>query len=66
MVPNASGSLGTAAATNRILNISLPANDSLFVEFPYALELAATNDSIQAVTTTASKVTIILFGDKDA
>jgi hypothetical protein len=64
-VPDSSGSLGTAAAGNRILNVSLPANDTLIVEFPCAVVLTDTNDSLQAETTTASKVTITVLGDKE-
>lgn len=66
VVPDSSSSLGTAGAGNRVLNISLPANDTLFVEFPYSVVLTDTNDSIQAETTTASKVTVLVIGDKDA
>ena len=66
VVPDSGGALGTAGAGNRVLNILLPANDTLFVEFPYSVVLSDTNDSIQAETTTASKVTALVIGDKDA
>lgn len=66
VVPDSASALGTAGAGNRILVLSLPANDTLFVEFPYSVTLTDTNDSIQAQTTTASKVTVLLLGDKDA
>lgn len=66
VVPDSSGSLGTAGAGNRVLNVSLPANDTLIWEFPYPAVLTDTNDSIQAETTTASKVTVLVLGDKDA
>jgi len=66
VVPDSTGSVGTAASSHLVLNISLPANDTLLVEFPYPLVLTDTNDSVQAMTTTASKVTVMLFGDKDA
>lgn len=66
VVPDSAGALGTAADGNRILNVSLPANDTLLVEFPYAVTLTDANDSLQAATTTASKVTVIVLGDKDA
>lgn len=65
VVPNNAGSLGTATSAHLILNILLVANDTLLVELPYALVLTGTNDSIQGNTTTASKVTVIAFGDKD-
>ena len=66
VVPDSTGSVGTAAASNRVFKFSLPADDTLLIEFPYSVVLTDTNDSIQAVTTTPSKVTVILFGDKDA
>lgn len=66
VVPDSAGALGTAVAGHLILNVSLPSNDTLMVEFPYALTLTDTNDSLQASTTTASKVTVMVLGDKDA
>ncbi len=65
LVPDAALALGTPATGNRILNISLAPNDTLIVEFPYSHVLTDTNDSLQAVTTSASKVTVVVFGDKD-
>ena len=64
-VPDSAGSLGTAAATNKFLRVSVAANDTVTVDLAYPLVLTDTNDSIQAVTTTVSKVTIMLQGDKD-
>lgn len=65
VVPDSAGALGAAAAGHLILNLSLPANDTLLVEMPYSLVLTDTNDSVQAITTTASKVTVIVLGDKE-
>lgn len=65
-VADSAGSLGTAATSNKFLEVSLAAKDTLFLEVPYSIVLTDTNDSIQAVTTTASKVTVIVHGDKDA
>jgi hypothetical protein len=65
VVPDSSGALGTAGAGNRVLNVALPANDTLLVEFPCALVLSDQNDSLQAETTTASKVTVTVLGDKE-
>jgi hypothetical protein len=64
-VPDASGSLGTAAAGNRFLSIVLSTNETLFVEFPFCIVMTDTNEAIFASTTTASKVTIAVIGDKD-
>lgn len=66
VVPDSSLALGTAAASHLVLNISLAANDTLLVEFPYPMVLTDENDSVQAVASSASKVTVLLFGDKDA
>jgi hypothetical protein len=65
-VPDSGGSLGTAAATNRKLRISLAADETYIHEWPGdGLVLADTNDSLQAKSTTGSVVTVDLFGVKD-
>jgi hypothetical protein len=63
-VPDSAGSVGTAAATNRFLNISLAANASYEWKLG-PIPLTDENDSIQAETTTASKVTVMIFGVQD-
>ena len=65
-VPDSGGSLGTAAAGNRILRVSLDSGASVTYSYPGdGIVLEDTNDSIQAVTTTASVVTIMIHGTKD-
>ena len=65
-VPDSSGSVGTAAAGNRILRVNLDSGATVTYPFPGdGIILEDTNDSIQAVTTTASVVTIMLHGTKD-
>jgi hypothetical protein len=65
-VPDSTGSLGTAALANQFLEISLAALETFVLEFPSdGIVLTDTNDSIQAVTTTASKVTVMIHGTKD-
>ena len=67
LVPDSGGSAGTAAAGNQISQISLSPNETLFLGFAGpGLILEDTNDTLQGSTTTASKVTIYLVGDKDA
>lgn len=65
-VPDSSGALGAAAAGNKFLKVSLIADETIFLDLTYPIVLTDTNDSLQAVTTTASKVTLQLLGDKDA
>lgn len=66
-VPDVSGSIGTAGDTNQFLDISLAAKETFVFEFPGdGAVLEDTNDSIQGVTTTASKVTYQFQGVKDA
>lgn len=60
LVPNSTGSLGTAAATNCILTKALAADETYIHNIGAPIMLSATNDSIQAVTTTASKVVYAL------
>lgn len=65
-VPDSGGSVGTAAATNRKLKRTLAPDETFIYEWPGdGLVLADTNDSIQAKSTTASVVTVDLFGVKD-
>lgn len=68
VVPDSAGSLGTAGVSNQVGELSVAAKAteyfSLAVE-GYPVVLTDTNDSIQASTTTTSKVTVIPFGDKE-
>jgi len=63
LVPNSGGALGTAGVTNKIFAAAMDADATIILEFPApGLMLTATNDSIQGVTTTASKVTVAITG----
>lgn len=64
VVPDSGGSVGTAGVSNQVMQLTLTTMDTLFVEFPFGVMLTDTNDSIQASTTTASKVTVIVTGDQ--
>ena len=64
-VPDSAGSIGTAAGGNQWLEVALAGKETLIIGFDYPVVLTDTNDSIQASTTTASKVTVMLHGDKD-
>lgn len=64
-VPNSGGSLGTAGATNLILKETLTPDQTKIFEFPATgIVLLAQHDSLQGKTSTGSKVTCKLFGDK--
>jgi hypothetical protein len=66
-VPDSGGSLGTAGETNQFLEISLASKETFVFEAPGdGIVLSDTNDSIQAVTSTALKVTIQIHGLKEA
>lgn len=65
-VPDSGSSVGSAAAGNKFFEQAVQTLDTLVVIFDYPIVLTDENDSIQAVTTTASKVTIQILGDKDA
>lgn len=65
-VPDSAGSVGTAALTNRFWRVVLAADETAVYEAPSdGIVLSDVNDSVQAVTTTASKVTVLLHGVKD-
>lgn len=63
-VPDSTGSVGTASNATRFMKIQLIADETFVLELPFALVMKDTNESIQAVTTTASKVTCAVIGDQ--
>lgn len=66
-VPDSTGSVGTAALANQVMELSVGALETFVFEFPDdGLVLQDTNDTLQGVTTTASRVTICIHGVKDA
>lgn len=65
-VPNSGGSAGTAGAENQFAEIVLGALETLMFDLPYPITIIDQNDTIQAATTTASKVTVQLLGDLDS
>lgn len=66
LVPDVASAVGTAAAGNQFAELTLEPKETLLLEFPYALVLTDVNDTLQASTTTASTVTVVVNGDKDA
>jgi Zn-dependent M28 family amino/carboxypeptidase len=65
-VPDSGGALGTAALTNRIwIKVLVPDETAIFEAPSDGIVLSDTNDALFAVTTTASKVTLMLHGRKD-
>jgi hypothetical protein len=65
-VPDSTGSVGTAGAANQFAEIILASLETLMFDLPYPITIIDENDTIQAVTTTASKVTVQILGDKDS
>jgi len=65
-VPDSTGSAGTAGVDNQFAEIVLAAGETLMFDLPYPITIIDTNDTIQASTTTSSKVTVQILGDKDA
>ena len=63
-VPDSTGSVGTAADANTFYKLSIASNETVLIN-PGMLLLEDTNDSLQAVTDTASKVTIQVYGTKE-
>ena len=62
-VPDNGGSAGTASTANRIIKASVPADGTEIWEWESpGMVLSDTNDTIQASTDTASKVTICADG----
>lgn len=66
-VPNSSGAVGTAGLANQFFQIDIaPLTPYTYVFDGAPLILDSENDSIQGVTTTGSKVTVLLQGAQDA
>lgn len=64
-VPDSGGSVGTAALANRFIRVDMAPGATISYQFPGdGLPLTDTNDSIQASSTTAGKVTIQFSGPK--
>lgn len=61
-VPNSGGSVGTASSANQFYEYSLAAKATYIFDVPFPITLLANNDTIQASTTTASKVTVQVLG----
>ena len=64
LVPDSSGSLGTAGASNQVYNLLLPGSESVIIELRYPYVLADTNDAIFALAGSAG-VNIVIRGGKD-
>lgn len=68
VVPDSAASLGTAGVSNQVAELSVAAKETVL--FPLSVEgypivLTDQNDSVQASTTTSSKVTVLVLGDKE-
>lgn len=64
-VPDNNGSVGVASTSNQFMNTLVSSNETLFIEIPYVITLTDVNETIQASTTTASRVTLQILGDKE-
>lgn len=64
VVPDSASALGTAGVSNKIGKITLAPDETYFFGFDFPVVLTDQNDSVQASTTTASKVTVIVHGDR--
>jgi hypothetical protein len=66
VVPNSSGSLGSAATSNRIANVTIPANETVNWEFPSpGIALIGPNDALFAEAGTAGVINVLPLGDQD-
>ena len=65
-VPDSSGSAGTAGISNQFAEINIVGKETFMLDLPYPITIIDTNDTIQAVTDTASQVTVQILGDIDS
>jgi hypothetical protein len=66
VVPNSGGSVGSAAAANKIGRLTLTSSDTAFFEFAYPLTLTSTNDCVMVVNGSGSTVNVLPVGDVEA
>ena len=66
VVPNSGGSVGSAAAANKIGRLTLTASDTAFFEFAYPLALTDTNDAILIVNASGSTVNVLPLGNVES
>lgn len=65
-VANSAGSVGTASSNNQFFSQYINAGETTFLEYPYPLTLANTNDSIRFYNSVAGQIiNIQILGDKD-
>ncbi len=65
-VPDSTGSVGSAGISNQFAEVQIVSKETFMLDLPYPITIIDQNDTIQAVTDTASQVTIQVLGDKDA
>lgn len=65
-VPNSGGAAGTASEANQFYEESIGAKETIILDLPVpGLVLTDLNDTIQAETTTGSKVTVQIMGGQE-
>jgi hypothetical protein len=62
LVPNNTGAVGTAGATNQVLSCDLPSGETFEFSPSFPIEYSAENDSIQASATNANEVNYFVLG----
>lgn len=65
VVPDTAGAVGTASGANKILEYGMATKETYQMEFRQPIVLDETNETLQGFSTTASKVTCVLLGDRD-
>lgn len=58
------GAVGAAATANRIFDVVLIAKETVTLEIPYALQMTAANETVQAIGSAAG-VTAFVTGDRE-
>ena len=66
IVPNSSGSVGTASSINQLAQLTLQPTDTYFFELAYPITLSNTNDVIRIHnTSTTDAINVLILGDKE-
>ena len=66
IVPNSSGSVGTASSNNQLAQLTIQPVDTYFFELAYPITLSTNNDTIQVYnSSTTDAVNVLILGDKE-
>lgn len=65
IVPNNSGSAGTATSITRLARLGISTEDTYFFENAYPITLTANGDTVQVYNESSDAVNVLVLGDRE-